>query len=129
MGSHMKISIFEDQTAKALKKWQKAAKQRKKTGKNNGEIDASNASYMSGETTPSHGFSPVHLLHKYKARRTTVDGESLPQSPRSYVSDVELSELEASSHDKNQTMDIIQTNEQSHNDIAFSFNKSRNINN
>lgn len=88
MGSHMKKAIFEEQTAKALKKWQKVAKERSKQRKEGGETTSG---YMSGEVTPSQGSSPIHLLHKYKSH--SADIESVPNSPRSYQSD-ELSEME-----------------------------------
>ncbi|KAL0322826.1 UNVERIFIED_CONTAM: MLO protein1 [Sesamum angustifolium] len=68
MGSHMKKSIFEEQTAKALKKWHQAAKQRKKMRKAGVGTDTSSAGFMSGETTPTQGLSPLHLLHNYKHR-------------------------------------------------------------
>ncbi|KAJ8629313.1 hypothetical protein MRB53_022636 [Persea americana] len=89
MGSHMKKAIFEEQTAKALKKWRKAAKERSKQRKEGGEIASG---YMSGEATPSQGLSPIHLLHKFKSH--SADIESVPNSPRSYQSD-DLSEVEA----------------------------------
>lgn len=89
MGSHMKKAIFEEQTAKALKKWQKAAKERRKQKKEGGEVASG---YISGEATPSQGSSPIYLLHKYKSQ--SVDIESVPNSPRSYQSD-DLSEMEA----------------------------------
>ncbi|XP_012073610.1 MLO protein homolog 1 [Jatropha curcas] len=102
MGSHMKQSIFEEQTAKALRKWQKAAKQRKKARKA-GTCGGGNSSpgFMSGETTPSQGASPIHLLHGHKYRSSQRDVESVISSPKSYRSDTdfsELSETEGSSH-------------------------------
>ncbi|XP_051118278.1 MLO protein homolog 1-like [Andrographis paniculata] len=124
MGSNMKKSIFEEQTAKALRKWHQTAKQRKKTqkaGDNSRGIDASNASYMSGETTPSQGFSPIHLLHKYRTRAT--DSESLPASPKSYISDTELSDLEASNHGKRETT-IMSNEEEKENDHPYTTNFS-----
>ncbi|CAL5331989.1 unnamed protein product [Camellia sinensis] len=102
MGSHMKQAIFEEQTAKALKKWQKAAKERKKQRKAGGRgADVSNNSsgFISGENTPSHASSPLHLLHNHKYRSSAgAERESVPNSPRSYQSDPELSETEISSH-------------------------------
>ncbi|KAL0432794.1 UNVERIFIED_CONTAM: MLO protein1 [Sesamum latifolium] len=80
MGSHMKKSIFEEQTAKALKKWHQAAKQRKKMRKAGVGTDTSNAGFMSGETTPTQGSSPLHLLHNYKHRSNAPDTDSLPLS-------------------------------------------------
>ncbi|KAI3459941.1 hypothetical protein Pfo_016604 [Paulownia fortunei] len=122
MGSHMKKSIFEEQTAKALKKWHQAAKQRKKMRKAGVGTDTSNAGFMSGETTPTQGSSPLHLLHKY--RSNALDSESLPISPRSYASDAELSEFEAPNHGRSETThDASQINKESHN-IDFSFIKS-----
>lgn len=92
MGSHMKKAIFEEQTAKALKKWQNAARERKKLRKNGADVSST---FMSGENTPSHGSSPIHLLHKYKTN--SADIESSPDhlgSPRAYHSETELSEIE-----------------------------------
>lgn len=110
MGSQMKKSILEEQTAKALKKWHQAAKQRKKQRK---ETDTS---MMSGDSTPTQGFSPLHLLHGHKHRSSAPDSysNSIPLSPRSYASDTEReTSLPHSS----------QTNIESHN-IDFSFEKS-----
>ncbi|KAG8369292.1 hypothetical protein BUALT_Bualt15G0136200 [Buddleja alternifolia] len=122
MGSQRKKSIFEEQTAKALKKWHQAAKQRKKMRKVGLGTDTSIAGFTSGETTPDRGSSPLHLLHKY--RSNALDTESFPVSPRSYISDTELSELEASNHVKLETTpEGSQTNRESHN-INFSFSKS-----
>ncbi|KAL8487094.1 hypothetical protein ACS0TY_023683 [Phlomoides rotata] len=108
MGSQMKKSIFEEQTAKALKKWHQAAKQRKKVRK------GTDTSMMSGDSTSTQGFSPLHLLHGHKQRSNAPES---PLSPRSYTSDTEL---EASTRDK---PEISQTNTESHN-IDFSFEKS-----
>ncbi|MED6183560.1 hypothetical protein PIB30_038964 [Stylosanthes scabra] len=94
MGSHMKKAIFEEQTAKAIKKWQKAAKNRTKLRKAGMNNDVSNSGYMSGETTPSRGTSPIHLLHKYKPSSHHTDTECVLYSPSSYPSDTELSETE-----------------------------------
>ncbi|XP_057470318.1 MLO protein homolog 1-like [Actinidia eriantha] len=123
MGSHMKRAIFEEQTAKALKNWHKAAKERKKLRKAGG-ADQSVSGFMSGENTPSHGSSPMHLLHKYKSS-TGVEGESVPNSPRSYLSDTELSETEISNHggaNATHLHHLPQAREGSHN-IDFSFDK------
>lgn len=93
MGSHMKKSIFEEQTAKAIKKWQKAAKERKKLRNKTGPgADVSSGFMTSPENTPSRGSSPMQLLHKYKHNST--DLESGISSPRAYHSETELSEIE-----------------------------------
>ncbi|TXG59239.1 hypothetical protein EZV62_013812 [Acer yangbiense] len=100
MGSHMKKAIFEEQTAKALKNWQKAAKQRKKQ-RSHGGTDGGNysSSVMSGENTPSPSqgsSSPLYLLHKF--RQNQIDLESAVSSPSrsnyNYQSETELSEME-----------------------------------
>ncbi|OVA00651.1 Mlo-related protein [Macleaya cordata] len=93
MGSHMKTAIFEEQTTKALKKWRKAAKDRNKLRKAGGGGDVSSSGFISGENTPSIGSSPVHLLHKQKYNSNDI--ESVPNSPRSYQSETDLSENEA----------------------------------
>lgn len=119
MGSHMKKAIFEEQTAKAIKKWQKAAKDRSKLRKAGADVALG---YMSGETTPSQGTSPIHLLHKYKPSHT--DTESVLYSPRSYPSDTELSETEGSTHELNEITRAHKAprKEETHN-IDFSFVK------
>ncbi|GMP73180.1 hypothetical protein CsSME_00031009 [Camellia sinensis var. sinensis] len=102
MGSHMKKAIFEEQTAKALKKWQKAAKDRKKLRKKEGGTpDNSVSGLTSGENTPSRGSSPIYLLHKHKVSSSAgPELESVPNSPRSYQSylDTKLSETEIFAH-------------------------------
>ncbi|KAH7664544.1 mlo protein [Dioscorea alata] len=108
MGSHMKKTIFEEQTAKALIKWRQAAKERKKQRNNIASIDTTHSGYLSGENTPSRGSSPIHLLHKYNNNNTynksssstpsspapAPDVESLPNSPGFYPSDCEIFEME-----------------------------------
>lgn len=101
MGSHMKKAIFEEQTVKALKNWQKAAKNRKKLRTKGGDASV-NSGFMSGENTPSRGSSPLHLLHNQKHRSNQSDLESVLNSPRSvsYQSDTDLCEMEGgSAHD------------------------------
>ncbi|XP_044979869.1 MLO protein homolog 1 [Hordeum vulgare subsp. vulgare] len=75
MGSHMKRSIFDEQTAKALTNWRKMAKEKKKA-----RDAAMLMAQMGGGATPSVGSSPVHLLHKAGAR--SDDPQSVPASPR-----------------------------------------------
>ncbi|XP_022769423.1 MLO protein homolog 1-like [Durio zibethinus] len=107
MGSHMKRSIFEEQTAKALKNWQKAAKKRnKKKTAEGGSVGNSHVSVSeSGEATPSQGTSPLHLLHNHTHRSSTHQTEQLqdsvlnsPISNYSYPSDPDLSDIEDSTH-------------------------------
>ncbi|CAK7355511.1 unnamed protein product [Dovyalis caffra] len=99
MGSHMKKAIFEEQTSKAIKKWQKSAKDRKKL-RMKAEADCSSKGFsmMSPDnqsSTPSKGTSPLHLLHKFKHNSTDLEGGlSTCTSPRSFYSETELSEIE-----------------------------------
>lgn len=123
MGSHMKKSIFEEQTAQALKKWQKAAKERKKLRKAGGDIAPGS---LGGENTPSHGASPLHLLRNHKYRSSTNEVESAPTSPKSCQSDTDLSDKEGSSrhgHHQSKENDHLDRNAESHS-IDFSFSKA-----
>ncbi|KAK7379778.1 hypothetical protein VNO78_34297 [Psophocarpus tetragonolobus] len=61
MGSTMKPTIFKDNVAAALKSWHHNAR---KHIKNNKE-SASNTPFSSRPGTPTHGMSPIHLLHKH----------------------------------------------------------------
>lgn len=89
----MKKAIFEEQTAKALKKWHKDAKDRNKLRK--AGIDTSCSGLISGENTPSQGTLPTHLLHSYKYRSSKLELEaSVLSSPRSYQSDTDLLEID-----------------------------------
>ncbi|XP_076949227.1 MLO protein homolog 1-like [Bidens hawaiensis] len=120
MGTHMKRSIFEEQTLKALKKWQKAAKERKRLrelGGGKGAEDVSNSGLMSPEHTPSCSTSPVHLLHSQRHRSSTAESEiEIPPSPRAYNSETELSDMEGSHP--------TQDHHKPHLDKDFSFSKS-----
>lgn len=125
MGSHMKRAIFEEQTAKALRKWQKAAKERKKSRKAGAE--GSSQGFKSGETTPAQGSSPIHLLHGHKHRSSQTDIESVLNSPRSCRSDTDfsdLSETEGSTHRRNESRNQDhQGNKDEPNNTDFSFVK------
>lgn len=132
MGSHMKKAIFEEQTARALRKWQKAAKLRKKSRQSGGDHGGSSPGFMSQggsspgfmsvDSTPSRGTSPIHLLHKY--RPSQPDVESVISSAMSYASDTELSELDASPHDRHESRKQDHHQEQSEAHSAdFSFVK------
>lgn len=124
MGSHMKKAIFEEQTAKALKKWQQAAKDRRKLRK--GKVVDSPSGFMSGENTPSRGTSPLHLLHKYQPFNKS-DPKGVLSSPRSYQSDTDLSEIEGSNPDRHESrrQDQPGGNQESFS-IDFSFVKANN---
>lgn len=86
----MKKAIFEEQTANALRKWQKAAKERRRLKKAGGEDIPSGISSVA--STPSRGSSPLPLLHKYKFKtNNNTDLESSPQ--HNYHFETELSDV------------------------------------
>ncbi|KAJ0026473.1 hypothetical protein Pint_09197 [Pistacia integerrima] len=120
MGSHMKKAIFEEQTAKAIKKWHQVAKERNKIRKagrnNNNNNGGSDPGFLSGENTPSIGSSPIHLLHNFKNRSSQphVDIESVVTSPMSYPSDTELSEIEGSSHNNRHIVEEEEQQQEDH---------------
>ncbi|KAJ6939908.1 hypothetical protein NC651_006155 [Populus alba x Populus x berolinensis] len=123
--SLMKKAIFEEQIARALRKWQKAAKLRKKSRQSGGDQGGSSPGLMSqggSSPGPSRGTSPIHLLHKY--RPSQPDVESVISSAMSYASDTELSELDASPHDRHESRKQDHHQEQSEAHSAdFSFVK------
>ncbi|XP_022008584.1 MLO-like protein 2 isoform X1 [Helianthus annuus] len=102
MGSQKKRSIFDEKTSKALKKWQKNAKDRKWLREHGGGgrvVDISNSGIRSPENTPSRGSSPMHLLHNNKHRSSMLESEiDIPPSPRAYLSETEVSDTEGSHH-------------------------------
>ncbi|CAI9110446.1 OLC1v1010469C1 [Oldenlandia corymbosa var. corymbosa] len=128
MGTHMKRSIFEEQTAKALMKWQKAAKQRRKQRK----AEESQSGYTSGDTQSS----PQPLLHKYKTNPDIENSWSYPTSPRAYHSETDYSDFEEptfSSRDdqssrrnkgQNQEIAIAETVQKANQNSDFSFSRS-----
>ncbi|CAN8287198.1 unnamed protein product [Cochlearia groenlandica] len=63
MGTSMRPTIFNDRVANALKKWHHTAKKQTKHGHS-----GSNTPHSSHPATPTHGMSPVHLLHSYHNR-------------------------------------------------------------
>ncbi|CAN6302456.1 unnamed protein product [Urochloa humidicola] len=81
MGTHMKKTIFEEQTAKAVMKWRKTARNKVKQREAgfDGLTSVDTTPSHSQATSPSRGSSPVHLLHKYRGR--SEDPESAPTSP------------------------------------------------
>lgn len=62
MGSHMKRTIFDEQTSKALKKWHMAVK--KKKGGKSSTRTLGNASPTSSMASPMHPAGPA--LHRFK---------------------------------------------------------------
>uniref|UniRef100_A0A1D1YET4 MLO-like protein n=2 Tax=Anthurium amnicola TaxID=1678845 RepID=A0A1D1YET4_9ARAE len=87
MGSHMKRSIFDEQTSKALRKWRLAAKRRR------GKSPTGSALRTPGESpSVSPRASPVHPIHRFKT--TGHSTNALARSRRDYYSDQELSDAE-----------------------------------
>lgn len=82
MGSHMKKAIFEEQTAKAVMKWRKAAKEKVKQREAgiDGLMSVDTTPSQSRATSPGRANSPAHLLHKYRGR--SEDPQSAPASPQ-----------------------------------------------
>ncbi|KAI3462294.1 hypothetical protein Pfo_018957 [Paulownia fortunei] len=87
MGSHMKKSIFDEQTSKALKKWHMAVK--KKHGERAGRSPTRTLGGGGGSPTSSMG-SPFHpagaMLHRFK---TTGHSTRLPGYEDHDASDLE----------------------------------------
>ncbi|KAL4313325.1 hypothetical protein GQ457_01G008390 [Hibiscus cannabinus] len=133
MGSHMKKSIFEEQTAKALKNWHRAAKKRNKNkAKGDGSVGMNShvSPSMSCDTTPSRGTSPLHLLHNQKHRSTTDDQTNIvfsspTHSTYSYPSDTEISDIEASPPPRHvmPPVDNHRQQQQQQHNVDFSFDK------
>ncbi|CAN6981007.1 hypothetical protein IGI04_038774 [Brassica rapa subsp. trilocularis] len=73
MGTKMKPTVFNERVATALKKWHHTAKKQTKHGRHS----ESTTPYSSRPTTPTHGSSPIHLLHNFNHRSV----ESFPNSP------------------------------------------------
>ncbi|KAK6939204.1 Mlo-related protein, partial [Dillenia turbinata] len=95
MGSHMKQAIFEEQTKKAIMKWRKLAKDKKKKLGDAGKDKDVASGLKSNENTSSRGTSPLHLLHNHHHHHSSAtDLPSVLNSPTtSYPSDAELSEI------------------------------------
>ncbi|KAK1388663.1 hypothetical protein POM88_016841 [Heracleum sosnowskyi] len=94
MGSHMKKSIFEEQTSKALKNWHKTAKDNQKKLRKSGEA-ASPGYACSENSTPSRGSSPLHLLHNHKSSGMD-QSESIAHNSLSCLPEIRHEDLEAS---------------------------------
>lgn len=75
----MKPTVFNERVATALKKWHHTAKKETKHKRHS----ESNTPYSSRPTTPTHGSSPIHLLHNFKNR----SAENFPSSPSPRYSD------------------------------------------
>jgi mlo protein len=92
MGSHVKMSIFDEQTSKALKKWRDAARRRHKKG-------SSHSPYVT--PSPSPGQSPMaspasHHMYQYRTMGHAGNGIKRSHSENE-ICDVEIEMPMASS--------------------------------
>ncbi|KAL0856887.1 hypothetical protein Bca101_062041 [Brassica carinata] len=69
MGSKMKPTVFNERVAVALKSWHHTAKKQIKHGR----TSESTTPFSSRPATPSHGSSPIHLLHNVHKRSRSAD--------------------------------------------------------
>ncbi|XP_022944838.1 MLO-like protein 2 isoform X3 [Cucurbita moschata] len=67
MGSNMKPTIFNERVATALKNWHHSAKKHMKQHRN----PDGTSPFSSRPATPTHGMSPLHLLHKHQQSSTS----------------------------------------------------------
>ncbi|XP_078155518.1 MLO-like protein 9 isoform X2 [Carex rostrata] len=84
MGSHIKMSIFDEQTSKALKKWRDAARKRNKKGSSHSP---------SVTPSPSPGQSPMAspARHLYRYKTMGYAGEGMRRSHSdNEISDVDI---------------------------------------
>ena len=75
MGTKMKPTVFNERVAVALKSWHHTAKKQMKHGR----TSESTTPFSSRTATPTHGSSPIHLLHNVHKRSRSAD-ESLANS-------------------------------------------------
>ncbi|KAG8480494.1 hypothetical protein CXB51_024643 [Gossypium anomalum] len=69
MGTNMRPTIFNDRVAAALKNWHHTAKKHTKQSR---LLHSENTTpFSSRPATPTHGMSPVHILHKHPQRSET----------------------------------------------------------
>jgi mlo protein len=80
----MKPTIFNDRVADALRSWHQTARKNTRQSHHHSET---NSPFSSRPATPTHGMSPVHLLHNYQhssldsvhapPRRSNVENDHL----------------------------------------------------
>lgn len=100
MGSHMKRSIFDEQTSRALKKWHQAVKKRHKKGSIHSPSITPSTSTM---TSPAG--SPLHQL--YRSRTLGRSERSQTHVRTSYHSDQEISDQEGDFPSPSSTTNLI----------------------
>lgn len=91
MGTNIKHSIFDEQTSKALKKWQMTVKKKHGTAK----LGKSTAPSMERSTPGSTVSSPGHILHRFKTtgHSTRSSAYDYEDQDHEYESDIELSSI------------------------------------
>lgn len=92
MGSSMKPTIFNDRVAGALRSWHQTARKNTRQSHHPSET---NSPFSSRPATPTHGMSPVHLLHNYQHG-------SLDMSPRKSNFENDRLDVEDSVHNSDQ---------------------------
>ncbi|PHU26815.1 MLO-like protein 8 [Capsicum chinense] len=131
MGSHMKKSIFDEQTSKALKKWHMAVK--KRTGARG---DRSPTRTLGSASPRSAMSSPVHpagaALHRYKTTGhssrfqgySDQEASDLENDPTTPMTRAEIATATHISHDDSEIHVHVPTNgESTRNEDDFSFVK------
>uniref|UniRef100_A0A1D1XFL1 MLO-like protein n=1 Tax=Anthurium amnicola TaxID=1678845 RepID=A0A1D1XFL1_9ARAE len=112
MGSHMKRSIFDEQTSKALKKWHQAAK--KRHGKSSTHSPSSNPGTSHYESPSA---SPAHPIHRFKTIGHSA--KATTPSKRRYYSDHSLSDTEPEVTPVSPTEDHIEERRNPEEDFSF----------
>lgn len=101
MGSHMKKSIFDDQTSRALKKWHQAVRKRHKKV----SLRSPTLTPSTSTRTTSPSASPLHQF--CRSRTLGHSGRSLSHSRVLYQSDTEISDQEAENRSPTSTTNLI----------------------
>lgn len=108
MGSHMKRSIFDEHTSRALKKWHQIVKKKK------GRSAHSPTRTLGSSTGVSPSASPLHpYLHRFM-----TTGHSAAQSRRTHLSDQDVSDMEGDEYQVSQTAVLIGNAENTGSDAA-----------
>ncbi|KAK8671638.1 hypothetical protein V6N13_038228 [Hibiscus sabdariffa] len=89
MGTNMRPTIFNDRIAAALKNWHHTAKKHTKQSKQHSE---NTTPFSSRPATPTHGMSPVHLLHNYPRSVESYHHEI--SDPAHDISQAEMKEVD-----------------------------------
>ncbi|KAK8277125.1 hypothetical protein V6Z11_D10G245100 [Gossypium hirsutum] len=104
MGTNMRPTIFTDRVATALKNWHHTAKKHTKQSR---LLHSENTTpFSSRPATPTHGMSPVHILHKHPQRSETYgisSGHSVDHwDPGLFHSPLHSHEINDPIHDRTQ---------------------------